>query len=490
MQTHDGDRCPDESLDPQNWEAFRQLAHGALDEAISYVQQVRETPVWQPVPENVKHRLKEPLPLTPQGIENTYCDFRELILPYPTGNIHPRFWGWVHGTGLATGILSEMLSAAMNSNCGGRDHGALYVERTVIDWCRHIIGYPSEASGVLVSGTSMGSVIGLAVARNARAGCDVRAEGIRCAPKALVTYASKEAHSSVGKALELLGLGHASLRKIAVDEKRAIRPEALLEAIKEDRQAGREPFCVVGCAGTVNTGAIDDLAALAKICRDERLWFHVDGAFGALCALSDSLRPLIRGIELSDSIAFDFHKWLYVQYDAGCVLVRDRQLHSNAFATRPDYLRHLDRGLAGGGEWFTDFGPELSRSFRALKVWFALKEHGTRRFGEMIEKNCRQARYLARLIEADPRLELLAEPTLNIVCFRYRPPGANGEDVDQLNRDIVADLQERGMAAPSTTRLNGKVAIRVAIVNHRSRREDFDLLARSVVEVGNQRTSG
>ncbi len=488
MQTRDGDRCPDESLDPQDWEAFRRLAHDALDEAIGYLQRVREGPVWRPVPETVKGRLHEPLPIAPQGIENAYREFRELILPYPTGNIHPRFWGWVHGTGLATGILSEMLAAAMNSNCGGRDHGALYVERAVIDWCRQIIGYPNEASGVLVSGTSMGSVIGLTVARNARAGCDVRAEGIRCAPKALVTYASNEAHSSVAKALELLGLGYASLRRIAVDEKWAIRPEALLQAIEEDRRAGREPFCVVGCAGTVNTGAIDDLVALANICRAERLWFHVDGAFGALCALSDSLRPLIRGIELSDSIAFDFHKWMYVQYDAGCVLVRDGQLHKNAFATRPDYLRHLDRGLAGGGEWFTDFGPELSRSFRALKIWFALKEHGARRFGEMIEKNCRQAKHLAQLVEADPALELLAEPALNIVCFRYRPIALSEEKLDQLNRDIVADLQERGIAAPSTTRLNGSVAIRVAIVNHRSRSEDFDLLTQSVVAIGRERS--
>jgi glutamate/tyrosine decarboxylase-like PLP-dependent enzyme len=489
MEMLDGDGCgiPEESLDPGDWEAFRRLAHGALDDAIDYLRDVRERPVWRPVPEGVKLQLNEPLPIAPQGLEEIYRDFRELILPYPTGNIHPRFWGWVHGTGLASGVVPAMLAAAMNSNCGGRDQGALYVERCVIDWCRQLIGYPDGASGVLVSGTSMGSVIGLAVARNARADCDVRADGIGCAPKPLITYASSEAHSSVARALELLGLGHTTLRKIVVDDKFAIKPDALRQAIREDRRAGREPFCTVGSAGTVNTGAIDNLTTLAGICKTEGLWFHVDAAFGALCALSDSLRPLIRGIELSDSISFDFHKWMYVQYDAGCVLVRDGELHKNAFATRPDYLQHLDRGLAGGGEWFTDLGPELSRSFRALKIWFALKEHGTRRFGEMIEKNCRQARHLAQLVEADPLLELLAQPTLNIVCFRYRPVEVSGEELDQLNRDIVADLQERGIAAPSTTRLNGKLAIRVAIANHRSRREDFDLLARSVVEIGRER---
>ena len=477
----------EESLDPHDWEAFRRLAHSALDEAIDYLKDMRQRPVWQHVPEDVKNKLHEPLPVAPQGIEKTYQDFRELVLPYPTGNIHPRFWGWVHGTGLATGIISEMLGAAMNSNCGGRDHAALYVERRVIDWCREIIGYPQQSSGVVVSGTSMGHVIGLAVARNARAGCDVRAAGIGGAPKSLITYASSEAHSSVARALELLGLGHNSLRKIPVDDKFAIDSVALRHAIQEDRQAGGQPFCVVGCAGTVNTGAIDDLTTLADICQAEKLWFHVDAAFGAWCTLSDSLGSLVRGIERSDSIAFDFHKWMYMQYDAGCVLVRDGELHKKVFATRPDYLQHSDRGLAGGGEWFTDLGPELSRSFRALKIWFALKEHGTKRFGEMIEKNCQQASYLAQLVEADPRLELLVHPALNIVCFRYRAAEMEGDELDRLNRNIVADLQERGIAAPSTTRVNGKLAIRVAITNHRSRREDFDLLVDSVIAVADER---
>jgi len=330
-------------------------------------------------------------------------------------------------------------------------------------------------------------VIGLAVARNARAGCDVRAEGIAGAPKPLVTYASSEAHSSIAKALELLGLGRNSLRKIPVDAKFAIDCGALKQAIQEDRRAGNQPFCVVGCSGTVNTGGMDDLNTLADICRSEGLWFHVDAAFGALCGLSDSLRTLIRGIERSDSVSFDFHKWMYVQYDAGCVLVRDGQFHKQAFATRPDYLQHSDRGLAGGGEWFTDLGPELSRSFRALKIWFALKDHGTSGLGSMVEKNCRQAQYLAKLVEANPLFELLVRPTLNVVCFRYRATDLSAAELDQINRDIVADLQERGIAAPSTTRINGKLAIRVAITNHRSKREDFDLLIRSVLLLASER---
>jgi aromatic-L-amino-acid/L-tryptophan decarboxylase len=472
------------SLDPADWESYRKLAHEALDDAIDYIRDVRSRPVWLPVPEAVKQRLREPLPLQGQGIEKTYRDFQQLVLPYSTGNLHPRFWGWVHGTGLATGLVSEMMTAAMNSNCGGRDHGAVYVERGVIEWFRQIMGYPETASGLLVSGTSMGNVIGLAVARNAHIGRSARTQGFAGFPKKLITYASSEAHCSLAKSLELLGLGNFSLHKIPVTTKFSIEIDALREAIKSDRLADLEPFCVVGCAGTVNTGGMDDLEALSEVCRSQGLWFHVDGAFGAMCSLSDKLKPLLRGIERADSLAFDFHKWMYVQYDAGCVLVRDGNLHRQAFATRPEYLEHADRGLAGGGEWFADLGPELSRSFRALKIWFALKEHGIRRFAEAIERNCEQAKNLAATISKNPELELMAEPTLNIVCFRFRPNGLDEAGVDELNRYVASELQERGIAAPSTTRIYGKLAIRVAITNHRSRREDFELLLSSVETIG------
>lgn len=489
MPNQDSERIglQEQSLDPTDWGNYRKLAHEALNVAIDYIKNVRSRPVWQTVPDSVKQRLEEPLPLQGQGLEKTYHDFRQLVLPYATGNVHPRFWGWVHGTGLATGIISEMMGAAMNSNCGGRDQGALYVERRVIDWFRQIVGYPESASGILVSGTSMGNLIGLAVARDAHIGVSARAQGVAASSKKLITYASSEVHSSIAKALELLGLGNTSLHKVPVDAKFSIEINALQKAIREDRRAGLQPFCVVGCAATVNTGGMDDLAALSEICGTENLWFHVDGAFGAMCTLSEKLRSLVRGVETSDSIAFDFHKWMHVQYDAGCVLVRDGRLHKQAFATRPDYLQHIDRGLAGGGEWFTDLGPELSRSFRALKIWFALKEHGTQRFAEMIEKNCQQAKYLAALIAQNHELELIAEPTLNIVCFRYHPNGLEEAEIDRLNRDVVTELQERGIAAPSTTRVHGKLAIRVAITNHRSLSEDFDLLLLSVVAIGAER---
>lgn len=474
------------SLDPQDWARTRALAHQALDEALDFIHTVRERPVWQAVPEELKKQLAEPLPLKGQGLQETYQQFQQQVLPYATGNVHPRFFGWVHGSGTVPGILSEMLAATMNSNCGGRDHGAVYVERCVINWCKQMFGYPEKASGILVSGTSMGTLVALTVVRNAMAGWDVRQEGLNGQGRQLVLYASTEAHESIAKAAEVLGLGRAQVRWVPVNAAFEIDLAELRKAIVADRAAGLRPFCVVGTVGTVNTAAIDDIAGLAQLARDEQVWLHVDGAFGALSILSEELRPRLKGIELADSIAFDFHKWAHVPYDAGCVLVRDGEQHWRTFTSRPDYLEGAERGLLGGGRWFCEYGPELSRGFRALKVWFTLKTYGARALGELILQNCRQAQYLAELIRKEPELELLAEPSLNIVCFRYRAPGLSDVELDNLNEQLVLLLQERGIAAPSTTRLRKHLAIRVNLTNHRSRREDFDLLVAEVLKLGRE----
>lgn len=474
------DNC-NSSLDPTDWNNFRELAHAALDEAINFVQSVRERPVWQPVPESARAALACPLPTEPQDLKSVYDDFVNFIRPYSVGNIHPRFFGWVHGTGLASGIIAEMLAAALNENCGGRDHVGLYLERSVIDWCKSIFSFPTEATGILVSGTSMGTLIGLAVARNACQQADSSSRG------SLVAYASTEAHSSVSKAMQTLGFGDQALHSIPVNEDFTMNLAALRQAIEKDRQAGRWPFCVVGTAGTVSTGAIDDLEGLAALSRSEGLWFHVDGAFGALAMLAEELRPRLQGIECADSLAFDFHKWMHVQYDAGCLLVRDGENQRKMFSLRPAYLRGATRGLAGGGEWPCDLGPELSRSFRALKIWFALKEHGVKRFGEAIARNCRQAQYLADVLRRCPKVQLMNSPSLNIVCFRFCPPEWDQMALDRLNEDIVADVQESGIAVPSSTRLHDSLAIRVNITNHRTCNSDLDLLVRAVVEAANKR---
>src|ERR1051326_4668918 len=265
-------------------------------------------------------------------------------------------------------------------------------------------------------------------------------------------------------------------------------------------RSGRSPRCPTPCGrsrssmATVNTGAIDDLAALAELCAEQRLWFHVDGAFGALAALSDTLRPLVAAQARADSLAFDLHKWMYLPYDVGCVLVRDPEAHRRPFATQASYLARLERGAAPNDHDPGSLGPELSREFRGLKVWMLLKEHGLAKFARLIEQNVDQAAYLGGLVGLHPERELLAPVPLNIVCLRYRGQGAGGREqgseLDGLNREILMRLQERGIAVPSATVIAGKFAIRVAITNHRSVQSDFDLLVNSVVELGREVTEG
>ncbi len=475
---------PEQSLDPQDWDAMRKLGQQMVEDMLTWLETVRDRPLWKPVPESVKAFLNQPVPAKPEDPEQVYREFLEYVLPYPMGNVHPRFWGWVIGTGTPFGVLADMLAATMNPNVGGGDHVAPYVEAQVLNWCKEILGYPREASGLLTSGGSAANLIGLAVARNAKAGFDVRRQGLSSATRRLILYGSQEMHSSIQKDVELLGLGSDSIRQVPVDSEFQIDLKALRAAIAKDKRDGNQPFCVVGNAGTTNTGAIDDLDALADVCAEEGLWFHVDGAVGAFAALSPELRPLVKGMERADSLAFDLHKWIYMPYDIGCALVRNEPEHRRAFSLTPDYLKHAERGLAAGSLWFSDYGYELSRPFRALKAWMSLKEHGSEKYGRMVRKNVEQARYLAELVRASPELELAAPAPLNIVCFRYVGHSHTSVDLDALNQELLIRLYESGIAAPSYTQVDGKYVLRVANTNQRSRREDFDLLVREVIRFG------
>ena len=474
-----------ETLDPQNWDDIRAQGHRMLDDMIDYAANIRERPVWRPIPDAVRERFHEKLPHQPCDLSEVYREFTDFIVPYATGNVHPGFMGWVHGGGTAVGMLAEMLAAGLNANLGGRDHIPVEVERQVVEWMGSIFGFPSEASGIFVTGTSMANLMAVLVARTTVLGQSVRQSGVGDEGASLRAYTSTAAHGCISKAMDIAGFGSDALRCIEADRLHRIDVAALRERIAQDRKAGLKPFLVVGSAGTVDIGAIDDLEALSALCREQQLWFHVDGAYGALGILSPTLAPRLAGLEHADSIALDFHKWGQVPYDAGFLMVRDGERHRDTFASPAAYLRRETRGLAAGSSWPCDLGPDLSRSFRALKTWFTLKTYGTEKLGAVITRTCALAGYLETRILAEPRLELLAPVQLNIVCFRYR-----AADADRVNGDIVADIQESGIAAPSTTILDGQLAIRAAIVNHRTDVGDIDALISAVLNFGAQRSSG
>lgn len=475
----------DPTLDPADWQTLRHAAHDLLDRSLDRLQSARDGRVWTPLPDGMKAGLKAGLPA--DGMQHFELAERlAALLPYGVGNTHPRFFGWVHGAGNPGGLLPEIVGAAMNANLGGRDHGGIYVEKQVLDWCRVMMGFPSDCGGLIVSGTSMATIVALKAARDRRMGADSRTKGVGQAR--LTGYASAQAHSCVARAFDMLGLGSDALRIVPCLEDFTMDLSALRRMIREDAEAGHDPFTVIGTAGSVNVGAIDDLAGIADIAATKDLWFHVDGAFGATAILSDVVRPRLKGMERADSLAFDFHKWLHVNYDAGCVLIRDRDAHLRAFSERPDYLAPSARGLAAGNPWPVDFGPELSRGFRALKIWAHLLEHGTDKLGAAITRNVEQAAWLGAIIDETPDLELLAPATLNIVCLRYLPEGAT--DPDALNEAIVIELQVSGTAAPSTTRINGKLAIRVNLTNHRTTRPDLELLIAEIIRIGRDLSMG
>jgi aromatic-L-amino-acid decarboxylase len=480
----------EEDLDPHDWDAMRQLGHSMLDDLLDYLQGIRQQPAWQPIPPEVKAQFTAPVPWEAQDPAAIYQEFKQFILPYPLGNIHPRFWGWLFGTGTVMGMYAEMLAAGMNTNGGDLDnHSAIHVETQVVNWLKEILGFPASASGLLTNGCSAANLNGLAVARFAKAPWDLRREGLQGDHPSLVLYASTEAHSSIRKAVELLGLGSEALRPIDVDDQYCIDLGALEDAIQRDRAAGLQPFCVVGSAGTVNTGAFDDLNALADLCAAQDLWLHVDGAFGAWAVLAPSVSGLASGLARADSLAFDLHKWMYMPYELGCVLVRDEDKHRQAFSYTPSYLAASQggRGLTGGDlPWFTDKTFELSRGFRALKAWMSLKEHGLSKYARLVEQNVQQTRYLAQRISTTPGLELMAPVTLNVVCFRYVQPGLDEPALEALNRKILLALQEQGIAVLSSTHLQSRFALRVGHTNHRTQRADLDLLIWEVKRLGDQ----
>jgi aromatic-L-amino-acid/L-tryptophan decarboxylase len=470
------------SLDPSDWPSFRAQAHRMLDDILDYTQNIRQRPVWQPIPSETRERFHASLPTTPTPLAHVHHEFLHHILPYTSANTHPAFLGWVQGAGTPVGMLGEMLAAGLNANLGGRDQIPIEVERQITRWMQTLFNFPESASGLFVTGTSLANFLAVKIARDAAIGPQARRRGVAAKQNSLTAYASAAVHSCIPKTLDLCGLGSDSLRLIPTDSHHRLDTAALTHAIQKDRDSGFAPFLLIGSAGTVDIGSIDPLESLAQIARREKLWFHIDGALGALAILAPDLAPKLAGVQHADSLAFDFHKWGQVPYDAGFLLVRDATLHRNAFAASCAYLNRTTRGLAAGSDWPRDFGVDLSRNFRALKTWFTFKTFGTQTLGAAISRTCELARYLERRIAATPELELLAPVELNIVCFRYR--AADPAQLNALNSEIVIQLQESGIAAPSTTILDGRLAIRAAIVNHRTNESDLDTLLEKTLALG------
>jgi aromatic-L-amino-acid/L-tryptophan decarboxylase len=477
----------EETFDPHDWDALRALGHQMVDDMFSYLETLRDRPAWQPVPDAIAAQIHHPLPTEPTTYQQVYEDFKTLVLPYPSGNIHPRFWGWVQGNGTPFAMLADLLASAMNPQMAGFSHAPVLVEHAVIDWCKQLLGVSAAGSGLLTSGGTMANLTALAVARHAALGDRFRAEGLQdpSCPR-LVAYGSTETHGWAHKSMEFLGLGHRALHLIEVDDDYRISVPHLRARIAADRAAGDTPFCVIATAGTVNTGAIDDLGALADLTHSEDLWLHVDGAFGALAHLSPQHRHLVAGMERADSIAFDLHKWMSMPFEAGCVLVQRPGAQHAAFAYTAPYIAPTSRGVAGNAAPFSDLGIELTRSFKALKIWMSIKAHGSDKFGRLIAQNIEQARTLAALIKDSRYLQLMAPVALNIVCFRYRAPDLSPGQLDHLNQELLLRLQESGIAVPSGTWLRGSFVLRVANVNHRSVVADFLALLQAVEGFGEQ----
>ena len=469
-------RPEDRSLE---WTAdeIRRVGYEVVDLIADHLTRVETEPVFRPVPPDLGARIvASPLPWEPTSANDLLDEFRRDVEPYRLGNGTGRFWAWVCSPPLPMGIFAEALAATLNSHCDVGNHAASYLERQVLGWFKELIGYPADAGGILVSGGSMANLTGLAVARHTRAGADVRREGLQSLERPLVVYVSEEGHSSLRKAIELLGIGSAMVRVISTDDQFRMRIPELETRIVLDLGEGYRPIAVVASAGATNTGAIDPLEDIVAIARRHGLWFHVDGAYGAPAILTEEYRDSLAGLALADSVTIDPHKWLQVPVECGVVLVRDAEAMRDSFSLVPAYLRTDGRpdGVEGPTS-FAEYGFQQTRGFRALKVWMALRNAGFRRLGAVVEQNIEIARRLARLVETAPDLELLAPPSLSVACFRYAPRGVTDpDDLDTLNRALVERIQLGGEAFLAGTRVRGAYGLRACIVNYRARIEDAE----------------
>jgi glutamate/tyrosine decarboxylase-like PLP-dependent enzyme len=471
---------------------MRELSSRVTQLVTEYFSEVSTLPVF---PETCAgktiEKLGTSLPIDGEPVEQLLADCRTII-EHSRHNGHPRFFGYVASPATAPGAFGDLIASALNTNLTSWRSGpaATEIELTVINWLASLIGYGRGdlvAHGLLTSGGSMANLTALLIAHRAKSNTDTASTGLWNSSAPMTIYASEQIHMSIPRAADILGLGRNQVRMVACDDRFRMNVASLRRTIAEDLENGLKPFCVVGSAGTVNTGAVDPLDEIAEVAKEFDLWFHIDGAYGALASLAETKRPLFRGLERADSISLDPHKWLYVPIDSGCLLFRDEARARAAFAVEgADYIKvheqNADEAFA-----FWNYGPELSRRFRALKIWLTLRYYGVRRIANAISEDCAVAAYLGEQIEAATDFELLAAPELSICCFRYVSPSlvvnrrgseedtaAVDAELDQLNTNIMNAVQRGGRAYLSSATLSGKFALRACITNFRTARADID----------------
>jgi aromatic-L-amino-acid/L-tryptophan decarboxylase len=457
-------------LDPSADE-IRDWGGSVIQLMTDYLGDLRDRRVYRHMSSReIRDRFDPVLPTEGIDFDGLLKAFRETIVPFSRQNAHPRMFGYVQSPGTALAAFADLLASTLNANLTvWRSAPApVELERLTIDWIRQILGFDAEAGGLFVSGGSMANLAAIAAARQAK---DHPSDRLRI-------YASSETHFSIAKAAALLGIGRENVRIVAVDERFKIRVDDLVAKITADLKAGYVPFCVVANAGTVNTGAVDPLVEIREIANRFQLWMHVDGSYGAFAILAKSARGLFAGLERADSIALDPHKWLYLPVDVGCVIYRAPEITRAVFAHEAEYTRIIgeeaDEAFA-----FWDYGPELSRRFRALKVWMLLKGVGLDSLGEAIESNLACARYFESKVRASDDFEMAARIELSIFCFRHVPAHLKGESpqvIDDFNERLLIALQRDGSSYLSNTTLGGRFALRGCVLNYRTTLRDMEIL--------------
>lgn len=464
-------------------DARETLGRAALDWVLKYFDRPSEPPLYPSISAaEVRQLVDEPLPLTAQDPGNVLEAFARLAT-LGRNNGHPRMFGYVQSSGNFAGAIGDFLASALNQNVTSwrSSPSGTTIERQVVDWIKTLIEFPNAAAGVLLGGGSAANAAALAVALRASTDVDVNAKGVRALPAAPRLYASDRAHMSIAKAAAALGLGREAVSLVETTPDGRMDVDALQRAIAVDRAAGNHLVCVVANAGEVNTGAIDPLDGIADVCAANRLWLHVDGAYGAFAASVPRLAQAFQGMARADSLSLDPHKWLFAPVDAGCLLVRQESHLRRTFSHAAAYLDVVaDRDMSDFAFW--DVSPELSRRFRALKIWFALKCHGAAAFVEAIDRNCALAAQLGDALDASDDFERLAPVPLSIVCFRYVPPAlaANAAALNAFNRDLMVEVQRSGTSYLSNATLAGTLALRACIVNHRTTAADVPALVADI----------